>query len=438
MSKSWKSRVYYRNPFFHIGHLNTLAENQRMARNNNGICFAIIDDRQYPDRVTNIQIDLNYLKLDRIIPVSVKEWMPKIMEYVKTLVKQGHIILCRCTHRENNYAYIIEQLNNPTTNYQLRLLSHTDESTIGFSNTEKDGSLALIFDFIIKVLDNLLEITDIVTTSNNSDINDIKDDKISDILPSNIRYHHFNTYNITHFKYSKRGWTADREDNPNLLTIKGMRARHIPVRVLQAFYIHGCQMGTISVNFLNRLLHEYLVQNSTTVNGAVNPIKICISNWPLKTTRYYDRMTMLSDHCYVSHFDCGMGENKVNLGVSVQLVNGPTLTCTETNSDGSVITAKLDEETSINTDSWRQKKLQWISSSWDTEPHHVCFHVHVSFYTGHNSLLKPEVIYGYIDKRVFEDLSCYYYLDKLGYFIYDRELSLINGRTTFMVICTSH
>lgn len=448
------SRMYYRNNFFHIGHLKTLYDNDRLAKKRNGICYAIIDDRQDSNRIANIQEDFDYLELRNIKTVSVKLEHSRILQYTLSLIRDGYVYLYHCDEKITNIDKILKAVMQPKMHFQLRLNCDLDtaDPAIGYTNEDNNGSLTivLIFDYIIKVLDILFSVTDIVTTSQ-TDISGVKDINISSFFDklTNIQQYRLDTYHIHNFRYSKRGWEVD-EKNPYLLTIKGLKARHVPVAVLKAFYLHGCQMGNIKIQFIATLLNKYLFKHSEKSLGVLKPLKLNIDNWRSKQTEYicgpkslYFSKEMkhypLSDVIYIDTSDYGIEPGKINKGRTIQLSYGPCITCTDinlTNYQQPVLTANIDLCSSpMVTPNGDTKKIHWISSPWDETPCQARFYLYNWFYTGFNTFIEPEMVEGYIDNSVFSNLDQTYQLEQLGYFIYDRELSSQNNIPTFIRIC---
>jgi hypothetical protein len=332
--------------------------------------------------------------------------------------------------------------------FQLRLnCGLLNDPAIGYTN--EDGSfnfsIVLIFDYIIKVLDILLSVTEIVTTTQ-ADVSGVKDVNISKFFDTitNISQFRLETYHIHNFRYSKRGWDVD-DKNPYLLTIKGLKCRHVPVAVLKAFYLHGCQMGNIKIQFMATLLNKYLFKHSEKSLGVINPMKINIENWRSKQTEYICgpkslhfskdfKYYPLSDVVYIDSTDFGIEPGKINKGRTVQLSYGPCITCTYINLlnyQKPTLYVNVDLVSHLSD----KKKIHWISSPWDESPCQAKFYLYNWFYTGFNSLISPEVTEGYIDNSVFNNLDQIYQLEQLGYFVYDRELSSTNNMPTFIRIC---
>ena len=473
------SRMYYRNNFFHIGHLKTLYDNERVARKNNGVCYAIIDDRQDATRISSIQEDFDFLCLTHIKTISVKREHQRIINYTLDLVQAGHVYIYHCDEKITNIERIHKSLASPKMHFQLRLNCNMGDADPAIGYTSDDnGSLAvaLLFDYIIKVLDVLLKVTDIITTSQ-TDIADVKDMHISVFFDklTNINHCRLDTYHIHNFRYSKRGWDVD-EKNPYLLTIKGLKARHVPVAVLKAFYLHACQMGSIKIQFLATLLNKYLFKHSERTLGVIKPVKVHLENWQPKQTEYvcgpknsyYSKDIKhypLSDVIYIDSLDYGIEPGKLNKGRTLPLCYGPVLTCSGislanyqkpvlsgiielTGSPYSVSSPNAGSNSSPNAGSNSSpnatpnalgnsdvKKIHWISAPWDEQPCQAQFVLYNWFYTGFNSLLLPEVVDGFIDNSVFNNLDKTYHIEHLGYFVYDRERSMESNLPTFIRIC---
>lgn len=436
------TRTYYRNAFFHMGHIKTMLDNQRFAMKNNGICYAIIDDRQDPLRIENIKESFKYLDLNCIKVISVKQYHSKIMRFTEKLVLDGHIYLCRCNIEDHNPSSILNLIKNPSEHFQLRLRTskiNIDDPSIGYTLQDSQGilKLTLIFDYIIKVLDRILKVTDIISTSP-TEISDVKDREISKFFENDqIKHHRLDTYIIHDFKYSKRGWDVDESD-AYLLTFKGLHARHIPVDILRAFYIHASQMGEIKIQYLSKLMSIYMKKQSVRTYAVIDPIKVIIDDWQDKRTEYVCNMKLgkithhpLTNVFYINRQDFGM-DRKVNLNQSTVLISGPVFKCNSIDHTDTLIHVSINSDKSVER---RYPSIPWVSSKWGCTPCQVLFYMYNWFYTGYNRLLKPQVHNGYIDQNVFSDLDKIYYIDGHGYFIYDRSLSSKQGVPCFLRIC---
>lgn len=442
-----RTRVYYRNPFLHIGHLNTLLHNDTVAREHGGTCLAIIDDRQERDRIKDIKEDFEYLNLTHIEVVSVHKHREQIMKYTEQLIEQGYIYIYHCNSIEKNTSKIMQYIRHPTMHFQLKLRRSVDpdpyaDPSIGYTKECANGLvIVLIFDYIIKVLDMLLGITDIITT-NATVVADVKDENIAAFFDKDteIQYHRLDTYCINGFKYSKKNWPKLNERDPYLLTIKGLKARHIPTVILHAFYLHATQMGKVKITYLGNLLRTYLCQVSDKVQGIIKPVQVQFNDWTPHLTDYVCQNTKdaeltlcpLSDIFYIDQNDCGIDSLRLTKGRTCRLKGGPSILCTDIELDDKGPTViKVDLLKNNNS----SRHMHWISSEWGQTPVKVMFYLYNWFFTGQNTLMKPRVSIGYIEKSVFKDLSKIYQIERSGYYVYDAELSRINQYPSFICIC---
>lgn len=449
-----RTRVYYRNPFMHIGHLNTLFHNDNIAKQHGGICYALIDDRPNDDRINSLQEDFEYLGLKNIKVISVYEHRDQIMSFTEKLVDKGDIYLHYCNSIVVDKDKILQLIKNPKMHFQLKLRCGNQpnqymDPSIGYTKDYNDGlSLMLIFDYIIKVLDTKLDVTDIISTST-AEVSDVRDPNISsffdDINRRKITYHRLDTYYIYGFKYAKKNWPRMNERDPYLLTIKGLKARHIPPIILYAFYLHATQMGSIKITYLNTLLRSYLYRNTDRVQGVIRPLEVEILNWEEKRTEYICKtinpvrnsdmsLSPLSDKLYIDHMDYGMDSQKWTKGRYCRLKYGPVVKCTDVQL-GEHGPTKLLAEIHNGRDLGKMRTVHWVSSEWGQGPVKVLFYLYNWFYTGQNTIMDPRISEGYIDRSVFSDLSQIYQIERNGYYIYDSHLSSLNGIPTFICIC---
>ena len=448
-----RTRVYYRNKFLHIGHLQTLFHNNNIARENGGVCYAIIDDRQDMARISDIKEDFIYLELNNIEIVSVNKYIKKVMDYTLDLVRQGKIYINYCNVIENDRDKIIKHIREPHMHFKLMLRCNKGiDPSIGYTKSASGDSssplaLVLLFDYIIKVVDVLLEITDIISTTT-TEVTDVRDPNISIFFDNivKLRYHRLDTYFIQGFKYSKKDWPSLDERDPYLLTIKGLKARYVPRIVLYAFYIHATQMGTIKIIYLSNLLRNYLNRICDRICGVTYPIKVQINNWQDKYTEYIckninpykDSMDLklcpMSNVIYIDQSDYGIDNaTKLTKGRYCRLKHGQFIQCVgvEVNEKGLI---HINAEFVLSTDK-AQRCIHWISSEWGREPIMVCFVLYHWFYTGQNTFISPNVVKGYIERSAFDNLSKIYQLERNGYYAYDETISRKNNMPTFIRIC---
>lgn len=437
------SRIYYRNTFLHIGHLLTLYYNNDYARKNNGICFAIIDDRQDEDAPEQVRSILNYLEIDKITVVEVSKYMEYIAEFNLELLKKAKIKLVE-TNTENTIPVnSVKELLYPKTSCQLVI----DSITVAF--TKWNGSYYLMnftFEYIIHIMDILLKVTDINSTSTHDIMPSMLDDFFRSLKCNTINIHRIRTYKISGFKYCKDNWPPIDTDDMRLLTLTGLKARKFPASVLYAFYNHGMQSGCLNVAYLDILLRNYLSINSEPIFAVIDPLKVKILNWEegttefiLKNKRYPDNSFLivpLSDTFYIerSHFSMTASVDKFCLHTEARMKNGNVIYCTDViaNDDGEPVELHVKY---YPKDSKVDRNVSWVSYIYDTQPvkAKVCF-VN-GFYTGLNLLTGIRVENNcLIEPSTITDSSKYYYLEKIGYLVKDEELSK-DGVPYFIRLC---
>ena len=449
---NYRNRIHYRNTtFLHIGHLQTIYYNNDIAQNHNGQCYVIIDDRSRAESFTEMKEHFNYLGVTHMQLISVSQYYDRILEYTKELVRDGHICIQYLLYTENHTDRILRNLEHPTNCFQIHLKTNDMPISIGYSREiigldNSSYGIVLVFDYIIKVLDYLLGITNIVTTAQT----DITDPAISSFFNNVITVEQdiLPTYHIDGFRYSKRDWPNLDEKDPRLLTLPGLRARHVPATVLYAFYLHSMQTREVKINFLETLLRRYLNITCSRICGVVNPIKVYLENWsefttefvckpklPFKNDKDIQYLVPLSNELYIDRDDFGF-ENDTNLSKTndIKLKYGPTITCTDVDIEPGVkeIQAVYNYALSSKT----KKCIHWVSSEWGEEPIKVRYYMYNWFYTGINSLLPVTIRDGFMENEPFRNLQEIYQLERVGYFIYDETLSQKNRIPCFVRICS--
>lgn len=460
-------RIYYRNTFLHLGHCQTILYNNEYAKDKNGQCYAIIDDRQYDADVSMIMEDINYLKLHYIKCLSVIEHLPMILDFTQGLIKKGIIYVDQNLKQKHE---IIEGQQNPVNLKHLTMSCRlkfnmkyvNPESQIPdiiIATTKYDhGSyytLNFIFDYIIKVLDILYKVTDVIKTNNS----DISDENIFNFFHSidefpKVIYHNLKTYQIFGFKYSKTKWPDLDKSDIRLLTLKGLKARHVPPEAIHCFYKYGISLGQIEINKLYSFCLAYLKHHSIRGNAVPEPIKIEITNMQNRLTEYVKiPYNQLSDKCYLSAIsnviyinktDYGMVYTPGNLSLNTygKLRYAYYFYChnTDLNSNANISLIQIRKQENIVPSKLlnpRQIKggIPWVSSIYGKTPRVVRFIFPGWFYTGNNTI-SDGIIYrdGYIDEFMYEQRDQYLYFERLGYFAYDQKYSKKHGIPCFICI----
>ena len=288
-----------------------------------------------------------------------------------------------------------------------------------------------------------MSLNDIISTGS-TDISDVKDQQISRYFDEgrDVVYHRLETYFIHGFKYSKKNWPNMTKRDPYLLTIKGLKARHVPSVVLKAFYLHATQMGSIKITALGNLLRNYMCREAIKVLGIVKPLKIIIDNWEDNRTEYVCKtinpvcgstmsLCPMTKTVYIDKRDYGIDRDMVTVGRTCRLKYGPYIKFTDVDIDETgPCLVHADQLRS----GYTKKHIPWISSEWGREPVKVIYYMYNWFYTGQNTLLSPNISTGYIEQSVFHDLTQVYQIERNGYYIYDDILSQKHHMPVFICI----
>ena len=449
----YHNRVYYRNTFLHIGHLQTLCYNNDIAKQNNGMCYAIVDDRQHALRSFHISEDIKYLGLDQIKVISVMEHAELIHIYTKELARIGDVYI-------NNDCNTIDCLDHPSHNFQIRL-NYRDKPTIGYSKRIEDDTYIIIyiFDYIIKVLDDSLNITNVITTTPQDIVDNDIMEFFTELSRQNnkvIRYNALKTYRILGFRYTKRDWPKLKEDDMRLMTIRGMKARHIPPEVIYSFYKHAVKwqehsdrIPDIKITVFDMILKNYLGLNSRRAFAVIDPLEVEITNMEDRCTEYIlkphkqigssDKFNIvpLSNRVFIEKRDFSLVEcpDKISKDKEIKLKYANMLYCTDVKMDEDGYPRKLKAKY-YKKDSDSSRCIHWISSESGSSMRQARFMMYDWFYTGENEPNTIVIKDGYIDEYVFDDLTQIYQLERQGYFAYDEDYTKCNGGIpTFIKIC---
>lgn len=434
-----------------MGHLQTLYYNNDYAKSHSdGLCYAIVDDRQNPERSRHIQNDLDYLKTDKITVISVAEFAESIHYYTRELAKAGYIYI------PNSYSSgtLLAQLSDPVGNFQIKL-KYGGHPTIGYSK-EVDGHhiIVYIFDYIIKVLDDLLNITDVITTAPN----DVADYDIMNFFIERkpIRFHRLETYRILGFRYSKRDWPSLAESDPRLMTLQGLCARHVPSEVLYKFYSHAIKNqsahdfgGAIKITHFDTLLKTHMNLTAERAFAVIDPLKVTVTNLEERYTEYVYKplhpmnksefnIVPLSNVIYIDQSDFSLIDHphKLSNNREIRLKYSNVLYCTDVVMDSSYTRPVELKAMYYIRETERKSSIHWISQEAGREPKRARFYLYNWFFTGENALniQEPVIRDGFIEDHVFNDLSKVYQIERHGYFVYDKKLSDANEVPCFIKI----
>lgn len=389
----FRSRIYYRNIVFHLGHLKTLYDNNIKAAQEKGVCYAYIDDRENTENYTQCKKQLKYLGLTNITPVSIKCLSDKIMKETLSLVRNKRIYLANYIHTVKDVNKVLRYLSSPFSGkFQIKTC---DGMCIGY--TSQSGEIIFLYDYIIKTLDRIFKITDVIIGN--------EDEK--SLRKPGIKYHKTNNYNIVGFSYSKTQWKDTDHENPYLLTVRGMQNRGVPPQLLKKFYDAGCFTGRITIEkFMDDIFrHCRSVCKETSV--VVDPVEIIIEGYDKKV--------------FINKTDIPVPGDVIGLREGVNIICDDIIY--KKHSSPSVHASLVEE---------KGKKIKFVE---DKIPFKVLFHIHNWVYTGYNDIIEPYVLHGYVSEDVFKNLQEPFYVKGMGYFTYHDEYSSKFCMPTFIMIC---
>ena len=433
------TRIYYRNTFFHLGHLKTLFDNYEYVLGSddaNSLCYVFADDRHNPLNFTCISNHLDYLGLsDRMKVISVAKNMKIIRNYTVAKIRSGNLVLISNGYVVRKCSEIFNHINKKNrSNYHLAVNGVSD-GIIAFC---KEGKLVFSFDYVVRVLDEHYGVTHIVQ-SNTGQGDGSRN--ICSLFCNQVEHVVHESYVINNFRYTKQGWHATNSSNPFLLTLSGMKSRNIPSEALRAFYEISREKPVVSIQLFYKTIRDYLREVAEPIEAVVKPMQVTIKNWPSKTTDFICKRVQdgkvsyksLTNVFFVDSSLYGMN-NVFNVGKTVKLHKGPLLSIDSVNMDGDQLRLVATELKLEPFPSLYQKRVDWLSSTYDSEPSLVCFYLYDGFYTGYNRIMEPEITLGYVDEEIFQNLDRFYYVFSYGYFKYDRNLTQSNGIPTFIRI----
>lgn len=438
------TRIYYRNTFFHIGHLKTIWDNsyyiKEHALQTNEECssFIYIDDRKSHSNVANVQDLLRYLDVKGYQLVSIKNSLPAITAFLFTLVDQGKVLLLQSNHTISDPMLIKKTIKENKRHYQICL----NEEAIGYTQKLPDGKLVLtlLFEFIVRVLDSLLNVTHVIVSSEK--LNEVEYKEPKEVFKP-MTYVYKDSYTIKSFRYTKKLQELKNvETNPHLLTIKGLQRRYIPASVLKDYYDLAVNERVVYIQQLYDIIYATLNEESITINTVFNPVKLTIQNFPEKTTEFLFVDTKhhkpLSSVVYVNPSELSLEKNTINLNNVFQLVKGPFLQCNDivvSSNDNGMPHYEITVSRCVKKPPIKDSPMvSWISSLHNTVPNKALFYMYSWFYTGYNRIMPERVVEGFVEDKVYQHLNDYIFVKNVGFFHYDKALTEKNAKTTFIQV----
>ena len=391
------NRIYYRNPFFHLGHLQTLYHNDEFATANKGKCYMLLDDR-YVDFRSSIEQDITYLSLQSTVIISIRKYDNIINSETKKLAMAGKIYMLSGKNKVTNATQISSYIDACSAYFQLKLTG--SDTTIGFVKQNENGQLKLIYilEYIVKICDIIFNITDV--TNDLPETFKILNTRTLNLLP-------FKEYIIEDFKYTKKLWTPETLSDPCLLTLKGLKKRGIPSCVLWNFYRYAVHHSHVTLFDFEKILIAYLHTVAVPLTVIIDPLLLHLKE----------------DAIYINRSEVGLDHQQLKKNQICYLYGTPdSVKCTGIEMTKTGIQA-LHGERIKHQEQYTPVSLHWLPD--DSTVQHGSLCIYNWFYTGLNEVIPPmDVPIVYTHHGIIPDII--YYIKDWGFITYDKEFKFIS------------
>jgi hypothetical protein len=361
------NRIYYRNPFFHLGHLQTLFHNDDFATSNKSKCYMLIDDR-YTDYISSIEEDIRYLNLKSTVLISMRKYTNIIHNETKKLAAAGKIYMLLGKNMVSNAGIIGTYIDSCPAYFQLKYTG--TDTVIGFVKPDDERGTGLkiiyLFEYIVKICDNLFNITD-----------------VSCDLPESFKAGPplnpivIQEYIIEDFRYTKKHWPTEQRADPCLLTLKGLKARGVPSTVLWDFYRFAVVKGRVSLFDFEDLLLAHLRSIAEPLQAIIEPLLLKLKD---------------EDPLYIPQAAIGLDRQHLHKNGSAYLAqNAGAIKCTDIEMNRKSIQALLGERINGSLGASEWPCLDWLPV---TAARPFTLHICNWFYTGLNDILTPIITKG--------------------------------------------
>ena len=356
------NRIYYRNPFFHLGHLQTLFHNDEFATLNKGKCYMLLDDR-YVDYCSSLEEDIAYLSLKSTVIISIRKYTNIINTETKKLVSSGKMYMLVGKNNVTNAAQISAYIDSCSTYFQLKLTG--SDTIVGFVKQNEQGQLKLIymFEYIVKICDMIFNITDVT--------NDLPETfKILNMrTPLNLLP--IKEYIIEDFKYTKKLWPTERWTDPCLLTLKGLKKRGVPSCVLWKFYQYAVEHESVTLLDFEKILITHLHTVADVLPVIIDPLLCEFSE---------------NDAIYINRADFGLDRQHLqkNRICNLHDLSGG-IKCTDIEMTKTGIHVLKGERVDCTTE--MAPTIQWLAA--DDAIQTGVLRIYNWFYTGLNDIIPP-------------------------------------------------
>jgi len=330
----------------HLAHLGSIYYQSSHADH----LFILIDDRSphlgetAPGIVESFVEDLNWLELPNISIVRISDYYEILFHCAHWFVDRGetHIekVIVQSSRPQTQPPYIKKYylresempkvkvyFNRYNTKYtrtgdgdgsdapSLNKLAGRSKLRIRTNASEEAGSTVLMsyyldgrvcdlsLSFCLPIIDCFLNVTTIFEQINGANPHAIIGEethnfnrKIFSLLnkkyPTYVSYPGFKLLNYRYHSDELlrlvRANVLRGFDDPRLLTVKNIRERGFPKGILREFVRIGIRRGTVDPQQLPDVSKNYFPQKALPKHkGIIEPIKVILSNFPSKVTRYY-------------------------------------------------------------------------------------------------------------------------------------------------------
>ena len=406
-------RLYYKNTFFHIGHIGAIFENERRALERKVPCYVYVDDRVPGSTVSDVKQYIRYLNLTQHRVVSLRAYDGMLRTALVSAAEKGNVTLhCNATNDHVNSKHdptlVQHILANPESFTYCVFVkgNYAGRMDIG-------RGLELTYSFILDTLDRHFHV---------------------DALDSNMMY------TIRSFCYTKRHWELETAAHPHLLTLRGLELRHFPAAVLAQFNAEAVVSNGVQISRLRELALDHLKQHAVPLRAAIKPAELTLTDIRSCETRYSctsDKVYVpLSRRVYVDGTVLGMdrSQHALTVGTTVSLSghDDKAYRCVDLCLEPDELRVTLAAKPCLKpTDGSVVLVKNWVAYDFSTR---AVFHLYNWFYTGYNRFCQADICEGVVDHSAFTKLNEYVYLADYGYFAYDEALTNESGTLTYIQV----
>ncbi len=327
-----------------------------------------IDDR-YTDYISSIEEDIRYLNLKSTVLISMRKYTNIIHNETKKLAAAGKIYMLLGKNSVSNAGIIGTYIDTCPAYFQLKYTG--TDTVIGFVKPDEERGTGLkiiyLFEYIVKICDNLFNITD-----------------VSCDLPESFKAGPplnpivIQEYIIEDFRYTKKHWPTEQRADPCLLTLKGLKARGVPCEVLWDFYRFAVSKGRVTLFDFEDLLLAHLRLTAEPLTAIIEPLLLKLTD---------------EDPLYIPQAAIGLDRQQLHKNGSAYLAqNAGAIQCTGIEMNRKSIQAVQGERIRKGScGATEGPYLDWVRVA-ASRP--FTLHICNWFYTGLNDILTPIITKG--------------------------------------------